>query len=70
MSLEAANREVCLLLKEGIKVSVPDRERTYLAENHFQRLSHFRPQMKQGDSMKSPRRIWLEFTQNMEFTTQ
>ena len=27
MSLEAANREVYLLLKEGIKVSVPDRER-------------------------------------------
>src|SRR5438034_8477934 len=27
MSLEVANREVCLLLKEGIKVSVPDRER-------------------------------------------
>jgi type I restriction enzyme R subunit len=26
-SLEAANREVYLLLKEGIKVSVPDRER-------------------------------------------
>ncbi len=26
MSLEAANREVYLLLKEGIKVSVPDRE--------------------------------------------
>jgi type I restriction enzyme R subunit len=27
MSLEAANREVYLLLKEGIKVSVPDKER-------------------------------------------
>jgi type I restriction enzyme R subunit len=27
MSLEAANREVYMLLKEGIKVSVPDRER-------------------------------------------
>jgi hypothetical protein len=27
MSLEAANREVYLLLKEGIKVSVPDRQR-------------------------------------------
>ena len=27
MSLPAANREVYLLLKEGIKVSVPDRER-------------------------------------------
>ena len=27
MSLEAANREVYLLLKDGIKVSVPDRER-------------------------------------------
>ena len=27
MSLEAADREVYLLLKEGIKVSVPDRER-------------------------------------------
>ena len=27
MSLEAANREVYLLLKEGIRVSVPDRER-------------------------------------------
>lgn len=27
MSLEAANREVYLLLKEGITVSVPDRER-------------------------------------------
>ena len=27
MSLEAANRELYLLLKEGIKVSVPDRER-------------------------------------------
>ena len=27
MSLESANREVYLLLKEGIKVSVPDRER-------------------------------------------
>ena len=27
MSLEAANREIYLLLKEGIKVSVPDRER-------------------------------------------
>jgi len=27
MSLEAANREVYLLLKEGIKLSVPDRER-------------------------------------------
>jgi type I restriction enzyme R subunit len=27
MSLEAANREVYLLLKEGFKVSVPDRER-------------------------------------------
>ena len=26
MSLEAANREVYLLLKEGIKVSVPDRD--------------------------------------------
>ena len=26
MSLEAANREVYLLLKEGIKVSVPERE--------------------------------------------
>ena len=26
MSLEAANREVYRLLKEGIKVSVPDRE--------------------------------------------
>ena len=27
MSLEAANRDVYLLLKEGIKVSEPDRER-------------------------------------------
>ncbi len=27
MSLEAANREVYLLLKEGVKVSIPDRER-------------------------------------------
>src|SRR5712672_3075749 len=27
MSLEAANREIYLLLKEGIKVSVPDRDR-------------------------------------------
>lgn len=27
MSVEAANREVYLLLKEGIKVSIPDRER-------------------------------------------
>jgi type I restriction enzyme R subunit len=28
MSLEAANREVHLLLKEGIKVSVPDTDST------------------------------------------
>ena len=27
MSLAAANREVCGLLKEGVKVAVPDRER-------------------------------------------
>jgi len=27
MSIEAANREIYLLLKEGIKISVPDRER-------------------------------------------
>jgi len=54
MSLEAANREVYLLLEEGIKVSVPDRERggqktervrvidwEHPANNDFLRVSRF-----------------------------
>ena len=42
MSLEAANREVYLLLKEGIKVSVPENEPDGLREHGGQKVERLR----------------------------
>ena len=34
MSLEAANRDIYLLLKDGVKISMPDRERGEIGRAH------------------------------------
>jgi len=69
MSLEAANREVYLLLKEGIKVSVPDTDSTPGKGRTSSGLRTDLPVRRKGDSgkVRVARRLRQETTMSLKW---